>query len=106
MCRYARAAKAPEALLQTVRVERDGQAFDLTVFYGKIDASADSGRALGLFERYQWPDEDRITPIVFLGETHLSEADAIESRLAQPVAQGLAADEPISETDAVSDAPL
>lgn len=86
----ARAVQALDALPENVQVRRGDMTFESKVTVEKIDVSARSDVAMQLFEQYEVPDEQRITPSVFFGEHYLSGADAIEKNLAQMVELGWA----------------
>ena len=86
----ARAVQELDALPESVQVRRGDMTFESKVTVEKIDVSARSDVAMQLFEQYEVPDEQRITPSVFFGEHYLSGADAIEKNLAQMVELGWA----------------
>ena len=84
----ARAVRVLDSLPDSVRIGD----IDSAVVIERLDVSAEPERATKLFEQYQVPEAKRITPMVLLGETYLSGIDAIESDLADMVAQGMAID--------------
>ena len=86
----ARAVKVLDALPESVAVARGSVQFESQVTVVRIDASAQTGTASALFEAYDLPDDDRITPIVFFADRYLAGADAIEASLADMVALGWA----------------
>ena len=86
----ARAEAALEGLPETVTVQRGGYAFESAVTVERIDLSADPALAEALFDRYEVPDDRRVTPAVFFADRYLSGADAIETSLAEMVRLGWA----------------
>lgn len=74
----------------SVSVKRGLYTFDSAVTVQKIDASVDPALASSLFDAYQVPDAQRITPSVFYAQGYLSGADAIETSLLAQVKLGRA----------------
>lgn len=87
----ARAAAVLDALPETVIVRRGESEFESKIVVRRVDASAEPALAAALFDAYAAPDEKRITPAVFYGDTYLSGADAIERVLPGAVTLGWAA---------------
>ena len=87
----ARAAAVLETLPETVTVRRGESEFESKIVVRRVDASAEPALAAALFDAYAAPDEKRITPTVFYGDTYLSGADAIERVLPGAVTLGWAA---------------
>ena len=80
-----------DALPESVTVQRGNQTFESEIMIISVDASADSSTAMALFEAYNVPDEQRITPSVFFGDTSLNGAEAITRDLENALSLGLAA---------------
>ena len=87
----ARAAAVLETLPETITVRRGESEFESKIVVRRVDASAEPALAAALFDAYAAPDEKRITPAVFYGDTYLSGADAIERGLPGAVTLGWAA---------------
>ena len=87
-CETAR--KVYESLPKTVTIRRGEKEIESAVSVREIDASADPDLADRFFEAYNVPDEERVTPIVFLGSHFLSGAEKIERDLASMVNLGWA----------------
>ena len=102
-CETAR--KVFESLPKTVTIRRGEKEIESAVSVREIDASADPDLADRFFEAYNVPDEERVTPIVFLGAHYLSGADRIERDLASMVNLGWAASPlKVKETDGETEA--
>lgn len=77
----ARAKAALDALPDSVQVTRGAYEFASPVEVIAIDIGSDLGTAQALFDRFNVPDNKRTAPIVFLRDSYLSGADAIERGL-------------------------
>ena len=84
-----------DALPETVRVKRGQIEFDSKVVARRVNIYDDPSTARALFERYRVPEDDRITPIVFLREDCVSGAEAIGKRLPYMLNAGLAVGTPL-----------
>lgn len=87
----ARAEAALDALPDSVTLKRGDQTLESRVTVRRVDVSADPGYADALFEAYDVPDAQRVTPIAFFADRYLAGAEAIEARLGESVRLGWAA---------------
>jgi len=87
----ARVVSVLDALPETVTLKRGALEIQSPVSVQCIDLSAQPTVGQALFEAYNVPDDQRITPIVFFADRYLSGADAIEKNLASMVNLGWAA---------------
>ncbi|MBR0464371.1 MAG: hypothetical protein IJJ23_08330 [Clostridia bacterium] len=95
----AAAEKHLEGTPESVTVRRGQVEFESAVRIEQINIYDNPSAAQALFERYCVPEDQRTTPIVFLGEDYVRGADDIESRLPYMLRQGKAIGTPlISET--------
>ena len=86
-----RAARALDALPESVAVSRGEFEFQSTVTLERVDASADPDFARALYAQYAVPDDERVAPCVFYRGGYLSGAAAIERDVASIVRLGWAA---------------
>lgn len=102
----AKAVAVLDALPETVSVSRGTLQIESRVVVERIDVSAQPETARLLFEAYNVPDAQRITPCVFLPDRYLSGASAIEDKLPLMVELGWAAGEvALPEAEAPSSTP-
>ena len=87
-CADAEAALA--ALPERVTLRRGDMTLESPVRVERVDISADPGFAQALFDAYEVPEAERVTPIAFFANRYLSGAAAITARLGQEVALGWA----------------
>lgn len=77
-----------EALPESVEVQGEGGACTSALSIESLDASKESERVTSLFDTFNVPDDDRITPIVFYGSSYLAGVKPIRNRLAEEIAAG------------------
>jgi hypothetical protein len=82
-----------------VTVTGNAETFDSPLTVKEVDLSRDPGLAALLFERYKVPPDKQYAPAVFLGDTYLSGAEAIEDRLENFLAEGKGLGTPLLEED-------
>ena len=83
-----------DALPQSVQVMVDGLAFSSPVEIVRINLTADSGRALKLFDAFQVPKKDRIAPILLAGDAYYTGVDSIRRFISEDISVGGALDTP------------
>lgn len=78
-----------DALPETMDVTLpDGRQAESRIVVEEINLAADLGTAQALFEAYGVPERDQIAPSVYLRETYLAGADAVEASLLSAIAGG------------------
>ena len=83
-----------DSLPGAVQVASGGEAFSSDVEVVKVNLSADSGRALKLFEAFQVPEGDRTAPMVLAGHAWYGGVDAIKRFIAEGLPARTALDTP------------
>ncbi len=86
-----RARAVLDSLPSSVSVKRGMETVQSDVIIQAVDASRQPDLADGFFSAYEVPDDERVTPIVFLGDRYLSGAEKIERDLVSMVNLGWAA---------------
>ena len=79
---------------EDVQVTADGEAFSSRVTVERVNLTADSGRAMKVFEAFRVPDTDRTAPMVLAGDGYYASEDAIRRFLSEGLPAGAALDTP------------
>ena len=99
----AAAEKVIDALPETVSVKRGKVTFESRVTVYRLNIYENPSAAQALFQRYQVPEKNQTTPIIFLGEAFVNGAEKIEKRLPFMLNAGKAVGTPlIASADAAS----
>ncbi len=79
-----------DALPEAIQVTSDGEAFSSPLQVVRVNLTADSGRAMKLFEAFRVPEEDRTAPMVLAGDAYYAGVDAIRRFVTQDLPAGAA----------------
>ena len=100
----AAAEKAIDSLPSRLIVTYGNVEFESVVIVERINIYENPSMAQVLFQQYRVPEDDQMTPIVFLGDNYVGGAEQIEKRLPNMLNAGLALNTPIlAAPEAVGD---